>query len=119
MIRTFDVSLSGSYIFRWYGVSYVNDGQQADPRQFYAPFFQLVAPDSDTFGTWQAGAWEAFANPTGPYAARVVIGAGQPVQLNPGVEGNFDLWVQLQPNGTAVVMELPEFRRAVFRFTAP
>jgi hypothetical protein len=87
------LSVSQAYTLRLAPNVWESNGEVADPRNVYTPQFQLVTPGAG-FGTWVAGAWEAFAPPGGPYAATVIVGAGQPAGVNPGEAGTYQAWVR-------------------------
>jgi hypothetical protein len=89
------VSLSGSYILRMDDITYLLEGVQTDPRDSFAPNFQLLPPGTTPLSTWTAGSWETSAPTGGPYAAFVEAGVGQAAPVNPGVAGRYRLWVQM------------------------
>lgn len=109
-----ELSLSSSYRLRWQGITYDDDGDQADPRTLVVPQFQLLDPNLDTFGAWAAGAWETNAPVNGPYVAWIVVGSGQSDPVNPGVAGYYRAWCQIPG-----AVETPVFPVRMIKFRSP
>jgi hypothetical protein len=83
------LSLSQPYALRWVNIEYNLNGQSVDPRPLFVPQFQLIVPGTTTFATWANGTWDALTPASGPYAARITVGTGQPAEVNPGVAGTY------------------------------
>lgn len=91
------VSVSQPSVLRWTGVTYTLNGAPADPRSLFVPQFQLLVPGATAFASqWAAGSWETnpVAPSSGPFAATVTIGPGQPAAVNPGAVGIYQLVVR-------------------------
>lgn len=95
-VKPLRVSLSQPYVLRWAGVTYTLNGVQSDPRPLFVVQYQLLLPDVTTFATWATGAWETnpAAGSSGPFAASLPIGPGQPPEANPGAAGLYRLWLR-------------------------